>query len=213
MNWQSHPGPPLDWLERAPDSADAPAVIYLHGFGANAADLAGLAPHLGDYRHLLPEGPLFSADMPHARAWYERGGNEDARTVACTMGLLYEWLALVEARYRPSKMALVGFSQGGAVALRLGLPRPERFAGIATLSGSLRQLDDLTPTLPASRSQRLFVAHGRADDVVACDVSAKLAAYLRLHRYTVRYQTYPVAHSISPRELDDLREWLAETLR
>src|SRR4051812_4464828 len=120
VNWQSQPGPPLDWLERAPDAADAPAVIYLHGFGANAADLAGLAPHLGDYRHLLPEGPLFSADMPQARAWYERGGNEDARTVARTMGLLQEWLALVESRYRPAKMALVGFSQGGAVALRLG---------------------------------------------------------------------------------------------
>jgi phospholipase/carboxylesterase len=98
------------------------------------------------------------------------------------------------------------------MALRVGVPHPERFAGIAVLSGSLRRVNDLTPTLPAVRTQPLFVAHGRTDEMVPCDVARNLVAYLRQHGYTPHFQTYGVGHSISPRESQDLYRWLDEVL-
>jgi phospholipase/carboxylesterase len=209
MSWRENAGPGLAWLERGPDAADAPLVIWLHGFGANAADLTPLCGPPGTRRHVLPEGPLGEGQT---RAWYERGGNEHPATVAATLARFDEWLTHLLSRYRPRRAVLVGFSQGGAIALRVGLPRPERFAGIAVLSGSLRRVDDLTPTLPAKRTQKLFVAHGRTDEVVSCDVARDLAAYLRQHGYSPRFQTYPVGHTVSPREADDLGRWLDEVL-
>jgi phospholipase/carboxylesterase len=187
-------------------------VIWLHGFGANAADLVPLCGAPGPWRHVLPEGPLADAGNPEVRAWYERGGTEHPDTVAATLGRFAQWIEHMFMLYVPKKVALVGFSQGGAMALRVGLPAPDRFAGIAVLSGSLRRLDDLTPTLPPLRTQPLFVAHGRTDEVVPCDVARDLVAYLRQHGYTPHFQTYPVAHSISPREAHDLQRWLAELL-
>ncbi|MGL4549653.1 MAG: alpha/beta hydrolase [Gemmataceae bacterium] len=205
MSWRSHPGPGLAWLERGPDAADAPLVVWLHGFGANAADLTPLCGPPGPRRHALPEGPLGDGT---ARAWHERGGTEHPATVAATLARFDEWLAHLFTLYRPRRAALVGFSQGGAVALRVGLPRPDRFAGVAVLAGALRRVDDLTPTLPAGRAQRLFVGHGRADEVVPCDVARDLVAYLRQHGYAPHFQTYPVGHTVSPRQADDLGRWL-----
>jgi phospholipase/carboxylesterase len=217
MQWQSHTGPGLEWLERGPEDPTAPLVIWWHGFGANAADLvplcgAGGVGGVAERRHILPEGPLSDAGNPAVRAWYERGGNEHPDTVANTLARVETWLEHLFTRYRPRATALVGFSQGGAMALRVGLPRPERFAGIAVLSGSLRRVDDLTPGLPPLRTQPLFIAHGRTDEMVPCDVARNLVAYLRQHGYTPHFQTYGVGHSISPREADDLNRWLSEVL-
>lgn len=204
-----HTGP-LDWLELAAPPG-SPALLHLHGFGANAADLVPVARRLGAGRlHLLPDAPFSLGGT--SRAWHERGGNEQPQTVADMMARLLAWLDVVRARHPGVPMALSGFSQGGAVALRLGLPRPELFRGVAVLSGALRRLDGLTPTLPDGRDQALFVAHGRSDEVVPCDVGRDLVAYLRREGYRPEFRTYAAGHEISLAMLADLEAWLAGVL-
>ncbi|MFQ3648790.1 MAG: alpha/beta hydrolase-fold protein [Gemmataceae bacterium] len=213
MHWQAHDGPGLAWLERGPDDPTVPLIIWWHGFGANAADLvAWCGPADRRRRHVLPEGPLSDASQPNLRAWYERGGNEHPATVAATLARVQTWLEHLFTRYQPRVTAMVGFSQGGAMVLRVGLPHPERFAGLAVLSGSLRRVDDLTPTLPPLRTQRLFIGHGRNDEIVPCEVAQRLVSYLRQQGYTPHFQTYAIGHSISPRESHDLECWLAAVL-
>src|SRR5207302_9337287 len=120
--------------------------------------LAGLAPvlHSTGYLYILPNGPLPA--LPEidetARAWYERGGNGSPEAVRAALASLDRFVQEVLARYQvpAGRSLLLGFSQGEAMALRYGLPRPEVFAGLVVLSDSLRQVEDLSSRLPATRA-------------------------------------------------------------
>ena len=124
-------GGPLDYVTVYPDDYDEhksyPLIILLHGFGANKDDLSGLAPVIDRkaYLYALPDAPLSLADDPSIRAWYERGGKESPEAVREALAALDGFVREVIARFRvpPDRTLLAGFSQGGAMSLRYGLPR------------------------------------------------------------------------------------------
>ena len=63
----------------------SPAIVCLHGYGANMEDLTGLASALDPtgYQYVFPNGPLpaFDGADLSMRTWYERGGNESPEAV------------------------------------------------------------------------------------------------------------------------------------
>lgn len=212
----------LEYLTLYPEAYDAtrsyPLIVCLHGFGANMDDLTALAPALdrAGALYVFPNGPqaAFDGADDTMRAWYERGGNESAEAVHSSLVALDAFIQEVLLRYRipAGRALLVGFSQGGAMALRYGLPRPEQFAGIAVLSGSLRQIEDLRPRMPTIRRQPIFVSHGTADSLVPVEWSHWLVAFLNEVGYRPFFRTYPIDHQISPAELRDLRDWIGKVL-
>lgn len=213
-------GSSLDYLTIYPDDyvegKSYPLIILLHGFGANKDDLSGLAPALArtGYLFVLPDAPLSAADDPTIRAWYERGGKESHEAVREALADLDGFVQEVVARFRvgAGRALLLGFSQGGALSLRYGLPRPDRFTGIAVLSGSLRRVDNLRASLPAERTQPIFVAHGRHDSLVPLEWSQDLVAFLEAQGYRPTYKTYPIDHEISPTLVAELRSWIKRVL-
>lgn len=215
-------GSTLEYLTLYPDAyveeKPYPLVVCLHGFGANMEDLTGLVSALDPcgYLYVFPNGPLAAIDGADVsqRAWYERGGFESPEAVGFALQAFDGFVQEVLERYRvpAGKVVLLGFSQGGAVALRYGLPRPDRFAGIAVLSGSLRQVEDLRPDLPAARVQPIFVGHGTRDSLVPVELSHKLVAFLEGEGYQPFFRTYPMDHQISLAELRDLGPWVRKVL-
>ena len=215
-------GSTLEYLTVFPDDysegAVYPLILCLHGYGADMHDLAGLAPALDSkgYIYVLPNGPLpaFDGADVTARAWHERGGNECPEAVRDALAALDGLVGEVLTRYRvPAGQALLlGFSQGGALALRYGLPEPDVIAGLAVLSGSLKRVEDLRANLPASRKQPIFVAHGTKDPLVPVAWSREAVAFLEGQGYLPVYRTYPIGHTIGPRMLADLRDWVARIL-
>ena len=142
-------GSALEYLVLSPQDRDleaCPLLIWLHGFGADMNDLAPLAQAVepAGYLHVIPNAPLggFAAPEGTVRAWYERGGRERSESVRQTLLGIDAFVQEVFARFRTPKgrALMIGFSQGGALALRYGVPKPDVFAGLAVLSSSLRQL-------------------------------------------------------------------------
>ena len=122
-----------------------PTILTLHGRGANALDLLGLASHLcnGKFLMICPQGPLETPIGPGATgyAWYpmSMGGPPDISAIlssrrSCKHSLTHAW-----SRYPidAKKLVVLGFSQGGVMAYSLALSNPERFAGLAVLSSWL----------------------------------------------------------------------------
>ena len=213
---RDYPGPGLACFELSGDGEPRPLVVCLHGFGANGEDLAGLAgaidPH--GYAYVFPDAPLeiLPGGDVSSRAWHVRGGRESMEEAAEAVAVLEAFLDGVRARHPGQPVALVGFSQGAAVALRYGLPRPQRVAGIAVLSGSLRRTDDLTATLPDRRDLPLFVAHGRADELVPFAVAGALQAYLQGQKYRPEFHAHDGGHVIPPLVVRELRSWLRRVM-
>jgi phospholipase/carboxylesterase len=119
-----------------------PTILNLHGRGANAFDLLGLAPHLCDGRFLVicPQAPL---EMPigqglNGYAWYplSMGGPPDVPAMLSALELLETFIDEAMQRYPidSKKLVAMGFSQGGVMAYSLALTMPERFAALVALS-------------------------------------------------------------------------------
>src|SRR6201993_1824222 len=127
-------------IETGPDP-DA-AVIWLHGLGADGHDFEPIVPELElemPVRFVIPHAPIRPVTINQGmrmRAWYDilqlGGGPEDEAGLRASQRLTEE---LVRAQGLPaSKIALAGFSQGGAIVLQTALRYPERLAGVIALS-------------------------------------------------------------------------------
>jgi phospholipase/carboxylesterase len=198
------------------------AVIWLHGLGADGHDFEPMVPHLAlelPVRFVFPHAPArpvtinMGMTMP---AWYdiaslELGRHADRAGVDASAARVRDLVRRENERGVPSeKIVLGGFSQGGAMALHVGLRHPERLAGIGALSTYLVAADALSEERSdANRDVPIFQAHGTEDPMVphvhgkaAHDLLTKLG-------YAVEWKTYRMAHEVCAEEIHDLGRWLA----
>ena len=112
----------------------------------------------------------------------------------------------------PGQALLLGFSQGGGMTYRCGLGRADKFAGLAAVSATLPDPDELVARLPAERNQPIFVGHGRHDQMVSEDTAHSAKAFLESNGYSPDFYLYDMEHEISGEELGDLVPWMASVL-
>jgi phospholipase/carboxylesterase len=198
-----------------------PTILTLHGRGANALDLLGLAPYLGGGRFLVicPQGPLETPIGPEAigYAWYpmSRGGSPDIAAILASRQKLQQFLDGCLARYPidGQKLAVLGFSQGGVMAYSLALTNPERFAALVALSSWLPP--ELVPHLSlgdSAQSLPTLVHHGTEDSMIEVERARRSAEILRQAGIPATYREYEMGHEIRPKSLSDLSAWLEEKI-
>jgi len=108
---------------------------------------------------------------------------------------------------------LAGFSQGGAMALYVGLRHPEKLAGILALSCYSILEDSLsTEASAANRGTEIFQAHGEWDPMVPLERGRATRDRLVELGYGVEWRTYPMGHEVHPREIQDIGAWLRNRL-
>jgi phospholipase/carboxylesterase len=204
-------------IYQPPGAGPHPAILTLHGRGANAFDLLGLAPYLcgGQFLVICPQAPLETPIGPEAvgYAWYgaSRDSMPDIEGMLDSHKALRGFLddCLTHYPIDPTRLAVLGFSQGGVMAYSLALTDPERFAGLAVLSSWLPR--ELTPRLnisPAVETLPTLVQHGAQDPQIEVDRARDSVARLRELKVPLTFQEYPMGHEIRPKSLADLSAWL-----
>jgi phospholipase/carboxylesterase len=196
-----------------------PTLLTLHGWGANALDLLGLAPYLcgGKFLVLCPQGPLQVplGGTAVGYGWFPitMGGPLDLQAVVAARESLRQFLEKAMAQYpiNPKKLAVVGFSQGGVMAYSLGLGEPERFSALASLSSWLPQdLLSVLPDAPATEQLPVLIQHGSRDELVDVGRARQSVETLRNLRVPITYREYEMGHELNAHSLGDLSAWLQE---
>jgi len=201
-----------------------PTLFAFHGYGSNALDLLGLAPHVARGRLLViaAEGPdelvldTVGGGSPRGFGWFPLtlANPPTPLAVASAVARAREFVDEAMARYPVDRgrVGVLGFSQGGVVAYALALSAPDRFPTLAALSSWLP--DDLAASLPAVDRSRLsaLVQHGRRDEVIAPARGRASAEKLRAFGAEVTLREYDMAHEVGARSLADLSAWLEERL-
>lgn len=159
-------------LTAARGTADC-LVVLLHGYGADGRDLIDLG---AAWRDVLPGAAFFSPHAPEpcgmapvGRQWFPltfADPHERQRGVVGARPVLDAALDAELARLGlpPSRLALVGFSQGTMMALHTGLRRTVGPAAILGYSGELVGPDRLAAE--ATCSPPILLVHGDQDDVI-----------------------------------------------
>lgn len=226
MKTERHDGRSLPFLAVLPDDYDPavsyPLVIMLHGFGAHMGDLAGLAPAIEDkgYVYACPNAPLafdFGGGYT-GYGWMPRQNVASPEEVQAARenseALLEDFFeeAFEKLNATRGKVALLGFSQGGAMTYRCGLKSPEVFSGLVALSAAVFDPEILRPRLPDNRDQPIFVAHGTRDMQIDVETARATRTFLEDEGYQPQYREYNMGHEIPFEVLRDLIPWLTGVL-
>jgi phospholipase/carboxylesterase len=212
--------PPLVHVSVEPAESDGPvpAVVVLHGRGADEQDLLPIARRLPDSLHVLS---VRAPDrLQGGYTWYEldlsAGGlhasQPDPDDFRRSLDLLHGFVERAVESYDldPGRVGLLGFSQGAITSLAALIERPERYAWVAALHGYL----------PASHEDRagaaagtpVFVGAGEDDRIIPAQRAERAASILRDAGVDVRFERYPVGHGAAPGEVEDVAEWVRERL-
>jgi pimeloyl-ACP methyl ester carboxylesterase len=142
IDWQSHDGLRLyARIYDAPDSA-APTVLCLHGLTRNSRDFEDLAPHLQRrHRVIVPDlrGRGFSARDPQPQNYQP--------------GIYVQDILALLGAVDAARVAVIGTSLGGMLAMMLGFSHPTRIAGIV--------LNDVGPEIDPVGIERIKQYAGR----------------------------------------------------
>lgn len=193
-------------------------LVALHGWGANAADLVGLAPYLQlpQFTMVFPNGPFPHPQVPGGRMWYAFPGGWDFRQsydfqqqadLKTSRQILKTWLLeLAQTTHIPlERTVLAGFSQGGAMTLDVGWELP--LAGQICLSGYLHG-----PVAAPSQPRLLVMVHGSFDSVVPIAKAYAAREALEQSGQPVIFHEIPVGHEIAPQIITLVSEF-CEDLR
>ncbi len=209
----------LDSLVIEADTEAAGTVIWLHGLGADAHDFEPIVPMLDleqPLKFVFPNAPVrpvtINAGM-EMRAWYDidpgapLAGEADIRESAEAIGELVA--AEVAAGMPEEKITLAGFSQGGVIALQVGLRANARFAGIMALSTYVHDHEHLAEEVSfASIDTPIFMAHGLADPMIPIARAVTSREALTALNYQVEWHEYGMGHQVCPEEIEDIAGWL-----
>ena len=188
------------------DPAASLAVVVLHGRQMEAADLAPFGRSLGVPAYFVfPDGPLPAE--PRGRTWWPV--DSEARIRRLSAGPM-ELSAMdpegrAEARallggliaaLAPRKIALVGFSQGGMLAMDYVLHADAPPAALALLSSTRIALADWTSRASRLAGLSVLVAHGHADAELAFVAGELLRDFARSGGADVTWLPFDGGHEI-----------------
>ncbi|MGZ9810687.1 alpha/beta hydrolase [Pseudoroseicyclus sp. H15] len=200
------------------------AVIFLHGYGANGADLISLSQPMGEYMpdtlFLAPDAPEACAASPMGLQWFpipwidgssEEEANDGLERAAADLNAFLDGV-MVDEDLLPEQVAVLGFSQGTMMALHVLPRREDPVAALAAFSGRLLQPEVLEDEA-ISRPPVLLV-HGDADEVVPPQALPEAAKALEEAGWTEVFAHIDkgMGHGIAPDGLSVALAFLRERL-
>lgn len=212
----------LKSARKGPAKADA-VVVFLHGYGADGADLLGLADplseHLPGVAFHAPDAPERSRNNPFGYQWFPipwlDGSTEteakEAMGRSITALNAYLDKVLADEGLTADRMVVIGFSQGTMMALHILPRRDTAVAGIIGFSGRL-----LVPELLEAEAKvkpPVLLIHGDADQMVPFEDMGLAGQALQSAGFTVYGHVMKgTGHGIAPDGLSVALAFLKERL-
>lgn len=194
--------------EKKPDLV----IIWLHGLGASGDDFVPVVPmlNLNATIHYIfpfaPNQPVSINGKMIMPSWYdileiieERkiDDNQFNISVGQIQSIIDEQIL---AGIDSEKILLIGFSQGGAVAINSALTYAKPLAGVLALSTYVAKepiISEKNTHLP------VFWIHGEYDNVVPLSLAKKAEQFFKQKSNPFSLKIYPMMHEVS---LDEIRE-------
>ena len=209
----------LNYLIRQPkETRPSPLILLLHGVGSHERDLFDLA------QYLEPQAIVVSARAPNVLgpnsfAWYPveftaTGPLIDAEAAEASRLILLKFIAELIATYNvdPTRVYLMGFSQGAIMSLAVALTQPEKVAGIVAMSGRL--LPEIKPKIvPHLNGLPILMTHGVRDAIIPIKDARAASTYLSTLPVQLTYREYDMGHQITIESLNDIVAWLKQEMK
>lgn len=189
----------------------APLVVMLHGWSGDESSM-------WIFRRAIP--PEVAIVTPRAPLLLENGGfvwfqyaesrfNPEWSLVNTAVNKLERFLSALPRHYpvEPTKMVLMGFSQGAMVCSEFVFSHPFEAIGVASLAGVVLPLRDVEPQNNLLAGLPVFVAHGVRDEVIPVEYARQTREVYTNFGADVTYGEYPTGHKMHTSAFKDLKRW------
>jgi phospholipase/carboxylesterase len=221
----------VDFIERQTGDSPLFSIIWLHGLGADGYDFEPIISQLEVQKHppirfLFPHAPVRPISVNNCmemRGWYDINKlpidikylqEEDRKGIEQSAQIVEYLIEHENKRGIPTKnIFLAGFSQGGTIALFTGLRHQSKLAGIIALSTYLA--DAASTQLERSgenQTTSIFFGHGLDDPLITIEAAISGRDTLIGLGYDVEWHTYNMPHSVYPKEIQDIANFLKKRL-
>lgn len=188
----------------------SPPLLLLHSTGGNEEQLLPLGKQLSPSSPVLsPRGTVLEDGMPRFFRRFREGvfDEDDLRARADELA---EFLTAAEARYGvpAGSWLAVGFSNGANMAAAMLLRYPESLAG-AVLLAAMVPFADAGPSDDSLTGKRVLIVNGDQDPMATAQQTQTLADNLRRRGAEVEVRGFDGGHTIDPRQVPGIRQWIS----
>lgn len=193
-----------------------PLLLLLHGYGSNEEDLFSFATELPDHYYVVSARAPYPLP-PHGNAWYAitfdndmNKFSDDAQAIE-SRDLIVTFIDELLQKYPidPSKVNLIGFSQGAILSYAVALSYPEKINKVVALSGYFnKDIIRIQTDKEAYAHLNFFVSHGTVDQVIPIEWARKTPVILNDLGIANTFKEYPVGHGVAPQNFFDFRSFL-----
>lgn len=192
MSWRNYVGVSL----RGPDSMHKRGRLIGHSWG----------PDFARTEKTVPQTPLLSpAEIVRKRLLDEPCDAIDVLEDNIFAAIRRTMRAL---HVHSERIFLVGSGEGAAVAYRLGLTYPDKFAGVVAINGWIPSGFAPLGRLEAARELKVLIVHGEWNGRTPVDQARREANTLRTAGLQVAFHSYPCGHRFTSPMLADVDTWL-----
>lgn len=188
-------------------------LVMLHGWTGDENSMWIFSPRIPkNYLIIAPQG--ITATQFGGFGWQDRTsqGWPSASDFNPAIEKLLDLLEYIDyPGVDPSKLDLMGFSQGAALAYAMTVANPGRINKLAGLSGFLPHGLDEKLTNGVLKGKKIFVAHGRQDELVPIDKAREVVQALKKAEAEVVYCEEDVGHKLSAGCFRGLNEYFSQT--
>lgn len=197
-----------------------PVIIMLHGYGSNEMDLFDLSKSFDERFLTVSLRAPFSA-QGQGYCWYtldflpDKQFKHNYPQLKESRTKLLSFISNICKEYSAdsTQVFIMGFSQGAIMAYDIAFYKPEKVKGVLPLSGLLlEETKKIKTDVFKLAKVKFFIAHGNSDNVIDLKKSEEAAAYLQSKKNNVTLKVYDMPHSISGKELNDIKSWLKSNI-
>lgn len=189
-----------------------PLIVWLHDSAASERHLPQVMQHIStqNFVAVAPRAPVRRKRDTAAQPgfyWVQR-----PEEIAAAEEAVDEAIALAEQRFHihPERVFLLGHGEGGTMALRVGLQRPHRFAGVATCNGHLPRTYRPLRQLKRLRELPFFVASTREHPRYREQQVCRDLRLLHSAGCSVSLRQYPGDDDLTTTMLADVNRWIMD---
>ncbi|MBA2484104.1 MAG: alpha/beta hydrolase [Nitrosomonas sp.] len=209
-------------------SSPTHTIIWMHGLGADGNDFVPIVNELNLFpdvhiRFIFPHANMRPITINNGyvmRAWYDiynvrLNYQEDENGIRESQNAIEKLVDhQILCGIKHENIILAGFSQGGAMALHVGLRQKKKLAGILALSCYLPLVNTLLKEVqPANSSIPILMVHGNRDSVVPVKLAVQSRDLLLNNKYKIEWHEYAMEHAVCAEEIADIRSWIMQIVK
>ena len=190
------------------------AIIAIHGWKGDEYVFEQVAKliKVENSEWFFPRAP-YKADSGEGNSWF--GGNDETgwefdKTFDGMNNLIKK---ILKSGYSPSKIFLVGFSQGACLAIDFALRLPFSIGGVVVIAGFIKFKERfLEEASKESGDTPILLMHGNQDDIIP--IKAGKTAYNILHErgYPIYFESYNAKHKIPLKKMSLINEFINQPI-